>query len=407
MTSRRSPIAHAIMALLLAFAGAAALAQQALIDGDVHMAEAERAQAWKDSEAARQRAEQLEAEARKVNQAAERTAREAAALAARIQQAEADIAGHRANIRLIGRERVQLQARLAERQQPVMRLTAALQRLSRRPPALALLRPGSVRDTMYMRALLETMLPEVHRRTAALRAEIARGRALERRARLASGELRGSQALLRGRRQQLATIESRQRLASRAASSVADRENDRALALAERARDLGDLVDVLDDAGALRAELARLPGPILRPLRPEESQVMADMALPVAGQGPGRYLMPVSGRLVTGFGEAVAGAPRSRGIAMSTRPGAQVVSPADGRVAFAGPYRGYGNIVIIEHADGWTTLVTGMAQLDARVGASLVAGSPIGMAGPHAPVVTVELRQGGNPVNPLAYIRPL
>src|SRR3546814_18187846 len=57
----------------------------------------------------------------------------------------------------------------------------SLQRLSRRPPLLALLRPGSVRDAVYMRALLDTVLPEVQARTADLRAEIERGRALERR----------------------------------------------------------------------------------------------------------------------------------------------------------------------------------------------------------------------------------
>jgi septal ring factor EnvC (AmiA/AmiB activator) len=75
-------------------------------------------------------------------------------------------------------------------------------------------------------------------------------------------------------------------------------------------------------------------------------------------------------------------------------------------VAFAGAYRGYGQIVIIEHPGGWTSLVTGLAQLDARVGDTLVAGSPLGTAGPGAPVVTLELRQNGKPVNPLEFVGP-
>ena len=106
------------------------------------------------------------------------TARDAAALAARIQQTEAEIAGNEAQIRLIAVARRDLKARLAERQQPLVKLTAALQRLSRRPPVLAVLRPGSVRETMYMRALLATMMPQVEQRTAELKAEIARGKAL-------------------------------------------------------------------------------------------------------------------------------------------------------------------------------------------------------------------------------------
>jgi septal ring factor EnvC (AmiA/AmiB activator) len=62
--------------------------------------------------------------------------------------------------------------------------------------------------------------------------------------------------------------------------------------------------------------------------------------------------------------------------------------------------------VIIDHGGGWTTLVTGIAQLDAQVGERLVGGSPLGLTGPGRPVVTVELRKDGVPVNPLEAIRP-
>ncbi len=387
---------------LMAIGGASA--QQTIVYQDIAETRRALAQARAQGAAARARAERLEADADRVTEAADRTARESAAFAARIQQAEADIAAQEANIRLIARERADLRVRLAERQQPLIRLTAALQRLSRRPPVLALLRPGSVRDTMYMRALLATMLPEVERRTAALRAEIARGQALERRARIAAAALRQSEAALRGRRQALLALETRQRLESRAASGVADREAERALALAEQARDLGALVDDLGRAGALRAELARLPGAILRPAQPEDAQVAATQAIEPAAAPLRGYLLPVAGRLVAGFGAAAPGEPRSRGIVLGARAGAQVVAPAPGRVAFAGPYRGFGQIVIIEHDGGWTSLVTGLARLDARVGDSLIAGSPLGAAGPGQPLVSVELRRDGVPVNPLEYI---
>jgi septal ring factor EnvC (AmiA/AmiB activator) len=76
-------------------------------------------------------------------------------------------------------------------------------------------------------------------------------------------------------------------------------------------------------------------------------------------------------------------------------------------VVFAGPYRGYGSIVIIEHSGGWTSLITGLAQLDARVGDRLLSGSPLGITGGGRPVITLELRRNGEPVNPLEYIKPL
>lgn len=391
----------------------AAWAQQAAPASDVPLPTIEDtrralADAQAQGQAAAGRARRLEAEAARVTEAAEKTARDSAALAARIQQTEADIAGHEASIRLIADARRELAARLAERQQPLIRLTAALQRLSRRPPVLALLRPGSVRDTMYMRALLATLLPEVEQRTAELKAEIERGNALERRAALAARQLRVSEGELKTRRQSLLAIETRQRLASREVTGVADREAERALALAEQARDLGALVEDLGRAGALRQTLARLPGPVMRPSDPEAARV-ADAAPPAARpeEGLASYILPVSGRLVVGFGDGGEGRPRSQGLSLATRPAAQVVAPAPGRIAFAGPYRGYGRIVIIEHDGGWTTLVTGLAQLDTQVGARLVAGSPLGVAGTGSPIVTLELRREGEAVNPLQYLRSL
>jgi murein hydrolase activator len=118
-------------------------------------------------------------------------------------------------------------------------------------------------------------------------------------------------------------------------------------------------------------------------------------------------VLPLSGKLLAGFGDSRPGLPQSRGIVLAARQGAQAVAPAPGRVAFAGPYPGYGSIVIIEHAGGWTSLVTGLAQLDIQVGDRLVAGSPLGIAGAGRPILTLELRRAGVPVNPLEYIRAL
>jgi septal ring factor EnvC (AmiA/AmiB activator) len=114
------------------------------------------------------------------------------------------------------------------------------------------------------------------------------------------------------------------------------------------------------------------------------------------------YILPVAGRIVTGFGEASSGGGlRARGITLATRPGAQVVAPAAGRVAFAGRYEGYGRIVILEHDGGWTTLVTGLAATAPAVGDTLVQGAPLGVAGR---TIGVELRRAGEPVDVLAVV---
>ncbi len=354
---------------------------------------------------ARQRAEVLEAGAATATAAADKTAQEAAALAARVQENEAQIAANEAQLRMIAQDQVRWRAELAQKQQPLVELTAALQQLTRRPPLLSLLRPGSLRDAVYLRAVLETLLPEVARRTSGLREAIARGKALAAKARQASADLRAGEAELARRRAELGVIEERQRLASVQASGAANRESERALALAEQARDLTSLVGDLAKVGAVRDQLAALPGPILRPAQPQSAAPPADSAAaPMPSDAPARYLLPVAGRLVTGFGTVAAGQAQSRGISILASGGAQVVAPGAGRVAFAGPYRGYGLIVIIEHSGGWTSLVTGLAQLDCRVGDQLVAGGSLGRAGPDRPLLTLELRRQGQSVNPLDFV---
>lgn len=362
--------------------------------------------------AAQERGQRLETEARAATEEAEKTAREAAALAARIQQTEAEISAADARIALIDDQRAQLGQRLAERREPLVRLTAALQKLARRPLILSALRPGSLRETVYLRAMLEATIPQVQSRTAALRAEIDRGRQLEQEARQALATLRTGEQELAQRRTNLASLETQQRLVSRSASGDANREIERALALAEEARDLDSLVDQLNAAGSLRQELAALPGPLMRPERPEASEVSAAVVVAASTPtsaptttAPAQFQLPVDGRTIAGFGAPGEGGVINTGISLSPRPGAQVVAPAAGRVVFAGPYRGYDRIVILEHSGGWTSLVTGLARSDVTVGDEVIGGGPLGVAGGNRPIVSLELRQAGTPVNPVGYLR--
>ena len=345
------------------------------------------------------RGAELERQAALATEAVDKTQRQAAALAARIQQAEAGIAASAARIVLIDRRRAALRASLAEQQEPVVRLTGALQLLGRRPLVLGMFRPGSLKDMVHLRAVLETMLPEVRRRTAGLRAGIERTRGLQREASAEQARLKAGEVTLDTRRSMLAVLESRQRLARRAVRGEANREADRVLALGEQARDLGSLVSELEDAGQLRRRLAALPGPVPRPTRPGEARVLDETVALATGTPALAYILPVSGSVIAGFGGT------SRGITLAPRPGAQVVAPAAGRIAFAGRYEGYGRIVILEHDGGWTTLVTDLAQVSPTVGDTLVQGAPLGVAGPGRPRLTIELRKNGVPVDILAMVR--
>ena len=152
------------------------------------------------------RAGKLETAAAQSSAAADRTARQAAAIAARVQQAEAEISVGEARLELLEQRSGALRDRLALRQAPLVRLTAALQLMARRPLALSVLRPGSVRDTVHLRAVLDSMLPAVRRQTAGLRAELVAARRIEAAVRGAQRGLRRARGTLAERRSTLATL---------------------------------------------------------------------------------------------------------------------------------------------------------------------------------------------------------
>ncbi|RNJ64269.1 MAG: metalloendopeptidase [Porphyrobacter sp. IPPAS B-1204] len=407
----RRAFALTLLAMLGVSAGLALALPDTLAAPAIALLEADDAaaalsRATRESRAAEARAARLTAEAEAATEAATRTASEAAALAARIQQAEAEGEVARARLSIARDARAALTARLARKQEPTARLAAALQTAARRPLALSALQPGSLKEVVYVRAVLDSAVPQIRARTASLRSELAQGRALEAQAAKALDELRASETALRQRRVQLSALENRQRIASRTAQGAALREGERALALAEEARDLDGLVDKLGEVAALRQELAALPGPVLRPDDLSAALPAAPAPAPSASAPPPRdFQLPVQGRTLIGFGAKRDSGLASTGLTLAPAKGAQVVAPARGRVAFAGTYRGFGRIIIIEHAGGWTSLVTGLEQVDVAVGDMVIGGSPVGRASGGAAPVTIELRGDGKPVNPLQYLR--
>jgi len=318
------------------------------------------------------------------------------ALAARIEAAEADLTVAERRIALVAALQAAQRARLAERQEPVIRLTAALQTMTRRPAALALVQPGSVRDAVHVRSLLAATMPEIRRRTAALRGEVARSAALRRNSEMAREELIASRAALGQRRAALASFETSQRARSQALAGLALAESDRALVFGEEARALSATIGTRDYQAALAASLASLPGPLARPGGGADTAPVDSIP----------YSLPVEGRLITGVGEISDGGVHSRGLTLETAAGARVIAPAGGRIAYAAPFRGYGYVVIIDHGRGWSTVVTDLATIEVAAGRNVRRGAPIGRTGEGNPRITVELRRGGRPVPVAQLIGP-
>ena len=335
---------------------------------------------------AQQRADQLERQAAEATDDAARARAEAESLVARIQAAEAEITAAEGRSAFIAAQLRIQRGRLAERQGPLIRLTAALQNLSRRPPALALVQPGSLDDAMRVRAVLASALPQIRARTAGLRAEIDRANALLAQEDQARRALVASREELGDRRAALAELEARQRARSQGLADLALQESDRALALGEEARGLEEVVRDRAFQRRLETRLAELDGPVPRP------------GGNASAAPRGNFLLPVRGQVLTGTGELSDAGVHSRGLTLAVDRQAEIRAPANGRVAFSGPFRSYGSVVILDHGGGWTSVVTNLAGIGVAPGQRVQRGALIGRARGGDEPVTIELRFNGRPV---------
>jgi septal ring factor EnvC (AmiA/AmiB activator) len=389
MGPARSLTLAAALAAMLA-AGSLAGAQVPAIADQQQRLRAAQAQ----SQAAQARSQALErAAAGERDRAVQARAQEAAA-AERIKAAEADIQAAQARIAIVDRLFAAQRARVAEGQGPVVRLIAALQSMARRPPVLGLVQPGSTEDIVHVRAVLGTTMPIVAARTADVRAELGRVRRLRIAAEAAVASLREGRTRLEDERNALVQLEARHRLRSNELGRSAMVESDRAMAMGERARDIVDQMETAGAASEIQADLAMLPGPLPRP---QDGQAVAAR---VRQRSAAPYRLPVTGRLVTGLGELSATGVRARGVTLACAANAQAVAPAGGTIVYAAGFRDYGGVVIIDHGQGWTSLVSGLGALSVRVGDKVAQGRTIGRAaGGDAPRVTVELRRRGTPMD--------
>ncbi|WP_375421702.1 murein hydrolase activator EnvC family protein [uncultured Sphingomonas sp.] len=354
------------------------------------------ATAQREASAAAARADMLARRAAGERNAADRARIEEASLAAWVTAAAAELAGAKARAALVDQRLAVQRARLGGAQAPVARLLAALQSLARRPTVVAIAQPGSVDDLVHVRAVLGSALPVVRARTAAVRADVVRMRSLQASAAAAAAALARTRSKLEADRVALATLEATHRQRSRALGRGAMGESDRALALGEQARELVDRMTEEGSAATTAIDLAAIGGPRPRP-------VAAGSVVPTSPRGV--YRLAVRGRLMTGFDEVSASGVRSRGLTFAVPPAAPVVAPAGGVVRYAGRFRAYGVVVIVDHGGGWTSLIAGLGETAVKVGTLVAMGAPIGRAPTgDEPRVTVELRRRGRPIDMAALV---
>ena len=372
---------RAFLALLLCpLVGASALAQQpSPLDAAIRQAKAEQAEA--EAQAAK-----LEIVAANARGEAERLRAEQAAAAQAIEASEARITAADAELRLVSAALADRRQRLVEEQQPIASLLAALALMGQRPPLVAIADRASVDEFVKVRLLLDSTMPVIRARTAALSSKMRDAERLQEVAATARAELIASRQDLLAKRNRFAELETKAIAAANASGAQALSAGDVALAARESVEQLQGSEAGGRSAAALAAELASEEA---APPRPGG----ADGAAPSA---PFAYQLPVQAPVTDGLGSVNSSGVRSRGLTLATGRGMAVVAPADGTVRFSGPFRDYDGILVIDHGRGWMTLLLNVSsplKPGDRVRIGDAVGRTIGALG-------VELSQNGRRFSP-------
>lgn len=373
-------------------------------------------QVERDLTASGKRAAELKREAERIAAELDDLRRRLVESAAQSRAVEHELADLEDKLRILEEQEVIQTARLEVERSRVASLLGALQRLSRVPTEALAVRPEAPVDTLRGALLLRSAVPELDRRAEALagairelgslRAGIAERRALAEGVRADLARRAAEIEDLVRRREQLATRTDEER-----------REQERRSArLAAEAGDLRSLLQRIEaervaraEEERRRAEAAARAAAVIPPRPPgsdgaERHALVVPPAPPERGARPDDgVLLPVAGRVAVRYGEPDRFGNTSRGLTIAARPGTQVVAPFGGSIMFAGPFKGYGQILIVEHAGGYHSLVAGLGRIDTRVGQQVLAGEPVGiMATPRDgnPDLYFELRRNGQPINP-------
>ncbi len=367
-----------------------------------------------------ERRKQLEAEANALAEEVQAIRQKLIEAAARVQASEREVTD--SEIRLAGLEAAQavLLAQLETRRAELTDTLAALQRLDRNPPPALAVRPDDAVSAMRSALLLSTIVPKLESDAREIRERLEELDKVKADL-VAEQETFDTASLdLSGERETLNELLKAKTTAEAAARALAEEE---AAALATLSREAKSLKDLIARLEARAASRTPAPRPAFRepvaqsetPAVPPNRQVaaLAPNLSPNRLFSASRGLIrpPVEGIALGRYGSDDGAGGTVQGLTLETRPEAPVTAPFDGKIAFAGPFRRYGQLLILEVGEGYHLLLAGMTRIDGIVGQNVLAGEPIGAMGSTRsdvssepgsgkPALYIELRRNGTPVDP-------
>jgi len=348
-----------------------------------------------------------------------------------IQSQEQDALNSEARLGELRLRRRGLSASFDRRSGELSELLAALERVGRQPPALMLARPESAVEQVRGAMLLGSVIKTVEEKAAKLREDLAAVSELEEIIRQENERITQLLGELKNQKEHLAGLLEEKNTRFEAMEGDATQASEAVVRLAERAKDIHELLDQLEEHSTTIVPREKPVPVIAEPEKQGQTAALAPVApvpeeavdvqpdLPSFGKARGQLPLPARGKIVAHFGRPNGAGGSRRGISIRTLTSAEVIAPFDGKVVFAGPFRDYGQLLILEAGGGYHILLSGMSRVSGVVGQSVAAGEPVGRMGGETDAAAgkekpgknsdlrdlyVEFRKDGEPFNPLPWL---
>jgi murein hydrolase activator len=347
--------------------------------------------------------------------------------AANVRTVEAKIDEAEARLRSLNGREQQTRSSLDSRRADIVEVLAALQRAGRRTPPALLVRPEDALQSLRTAMLLGAVVPDLRGRAETIAAELGELVTLRKNIAAERDQLAADRDKVRNDQTRLAAlIDERQRQQASREKDL-NAESARAIALSKQVGDLQGLITKMEQDLQSAAKAAEKAAEAER----QAEAKAAASALASAKPGPGAFKdrsrttpaiafasakgllpLPVNGNKIRDFGGSDGVGGVQKGISLATKPGSQITTPCDGWVVYAGPFRSYGQLLILNAGGGYHVLIAGMERISVNIGQFVLTGEPVATMGSTSqvasilatnasqPVLYVEFRKDGTPIDP-------
>src|SRR5664279_484440 len=333
--------------------------------------------------------------------------------AARLRSLEVQLPATDARLKPLDADEAAIRKSLDGRQAVIGEVLAALQRMGRHPPPALIATPEDALKSVRTAMVLGAVLPEMRHEVEALAGDLTQ--LLELRKKIAAERdlLKAQAASLDGERTRMTALVAARQKQQAEREKALEAERAHATDLARNVDNLKDLIAKLeanlDPAIRESREAARSDSrPALSAFRDPGRLTPAIAFASLRGQVP----IPVNGAKLKQFGAPDGNGGLEKGISLATRAAAQITAPADGWVVYAGPFRSYGQLLILNVGGGYHVLLAGMDRISVDLGQFVLTGEPVAImgnashiasilaTGSSQPVLYIEFRKDGVPVDP-------